>query len=206
MVIFEDVETPRRARRRKPADREMEQQAVTDRLEDELKYCKQRLQETVEQMQATGEELQSANEELQSSNEELQSTNEELTTSKEEMQSLNEELATVNAELQAKVEQLSQTGNDLRNLMNSTEVATIFLDNDLNIKRFTPEATKIIKMIGTDVGRPVSDLVSNLKDMDLAGRAREVLIRWSSKSCRCRLQMAAGTRLAYCLIGLWTTS
>lgn len=176
MIIFEDVETPRRTRRRKPvANEDSEQREIIEHLEEELNNSKQRLQDTVEQMQATAEELQSANEEMQSSNEELQSTNEELTTSKEEMQSLNEELATVNAELQAKVELLSQVNNDMKNLMNSTEIATVFLDNDLNIKRFTSEATKIIKLIETDAGRPVSDLVSNLKGVDLAGDAREVL-------------------------------
>ena len=88
------------------------------------------------------EELRSANEELQSNNEELQSTNEELNSSKEELQSINEEMQTVNAELQAKMEELSQSNNDMRNLLNGIEVATIFLDNDLSVKRFTPQATR----------------------------------------------------------------
>lgn len=175
LVVFEDVVLPKRRRRRRACDTDSQQGAIIEQLESELKYSKERLQETVEQMQATSEELQSANEELQSSNEELQSTNEELTTSKEEMQSLNEELATVNGELQAKVDLLSQVNNDMRNLLNSTQIATLFLDKDLRIRRFTSEATKIIKLIESDVGRPVSDLVSSLKNVDLASDAREVL-------------------------------
>ncbi len=176
MVVFQDVEARKRAASRKTqAPGDPEQRATIEHLEEELKYGKERLQDTVEQMQATAEELQSANEELQSSNEELQSTNEELTTSKEEMQSLNEELATVNAELTAKFDLLSQVNNDMKNLLNSTQIATVFLDNDLKIKRFTSESTKIIKLIETDVGRPLSDLVSNLEDVDLARDARKVL-------------------------------
>ena len=126
-------------------------------------------------MQTSQEELRSANEELQSTNEELQSTNEELTTSKEEMQSLNEELQTVNAELQAKVDELSRANNDMKNLLNSTDIATLFLDNELNVRRFTPQATKIIKLIPGDVGRPITDLASDLRYPELADDAREVL-------------------------------
>ncbi len=89
-------------------------------------------------MQTSQEEFRSANEELQSTNEELQSTNEELTTSREEMQSMNEELQTLNAELQAKVDELTRSGNDMKNLLDSTNIATLFLDKDLNVRRFTP--------------------------------------------------------------------
>ncbi|MHC4316745.1 MAG: PAS domain-containing protein, partial [Planctomycetota bacterium] len=121
------------------------------------------------------EELNSTNEELQSTNEELQSTNEELETSREELQSTNEELETVNSELQDKVEQLSGVNDDLNNLLTSTEIATIFLDNELCIKRFTPNMTEFFKLIGTDVGRPVSDITHNLKYYDLAKDVSEVL-------------------------------
>jgi two-component system CheB/CheR fusion protein len=126
-------------------------------------------------MQTSQEELKSANEEMQSTNEEMQSTNEELTTSKEEMQSLNEELQTVNFELQAKLDELYRTNNDMKNLLNSTDVATLFLDNDLKIRRFTTQATKIIKLIPGDVGRPITDLSSQLLYSELPDDAREVL-------------------------------
>ncbi len=141
----------------------------------ELRYTKQRLQHTIEELQASNEELKSANEELQSGNEELQSTNEEMETSKEELQSLNEELLTVNAELQGKIDELAMTNDDLDNLLNSNEIATIFLDNDLNIKRFTPEAKRIINFITTDVGRPLTDMSSRLTDDRLIEDAQKVL-------------------------------
>jgi two-component system CheB/CheR fusion protein len=126
-------------------------------------------------MQTSQEELRSANEELQSTNEELQSTNEELMTSKEEMQSMNEELQTVNVELQTKADEHSMASNDMKNLLDSTDIATLFLDKDLNVRRFTPQATKIIKLIPADVGRPITDLVSDLNDPTLADDVREVL-------------------------------
>jgi two-component system CheB/CheR fusion protein len=96
-------------------------------------------------------------------------------TSKEEMQSLNEELQTVNTELQAKVDELSRTSNDMKNLLDSTDIATLFLDKDLNVRRFTPQATKIIKLIPADVGRPITDLASELRYPELADDAREIL-------------------------------
>ncbi|MFH0780821.1 MAG: chemotaxis protein CheB [Pseudomonadota bacterium] len=115
-----------------------------------------------EYLQTANEEFKSTNEEMQSVNEELQSTNEELETSREEMQSINEELATVNCELQNKVADLSRANNDMNNLLSGTGIATIFLDNDLHILRFTPNATGIINLILTDLGRPLSHIVSNL--------------------------------------------
>ena len=133
------------------------------------------LQTTREDMQASQEELRSANEEMQSTNEEMQSTNEELTTSKEEMQSLNEELQTVNAELQVRVDELSQSNNDMKNLLNSTDIATLFLDKDLKVRRFTTQATKIIQLIPGDIGRPITDLASDLLYPELVADAREVL-------------------------------
>ena len=126
-------------------------------------------------MQSSHEELKSANEELQSTNEELQSTNEELTTSREEMQSLNEELQTVNAEQHSKMEELARTNNDMKNLLNSTEIITVFLDKELNVRRFTTGANKLFKLIPGDVGRPLSDIVSDLRYPGITGDVLEVL-------------------------------
>jgi two-component system, chemotaxis family, CheB/CheR fusion protein len=127
------------------------------------------------EMQTQQEELKSTNEELQSTNEELQSTNEELTISKEEMQSLNEELQTVNAELQSKVDDLSIVNNDMKNLLNSTEIAIVFLDNQLHVRRFTEQATKIFKLISGDVGRPLGDIVNEMDYPTLQADVEEVL-------------------------------
>jgi two-component system, chemotaxis family, CheB/CheR fusion protein len=120
-----------------------------------LQHTREEMQSIMEEMQTSQEELKTTNEELQSTNEELQSTNEELTTSKEEMQSLNEELQTVNAELMAKVDDFSRVNNDMKNLLNSTDIATLFLDKELNIRRYTNQATKIFKLIKSDIGRPL---------------------------------------------------
>jgi two-component system CheB/CheR fusion protein len=144
-------------------------------LEQKYQQVSMELQTTREDMQASQEELRSANEEMQSTNEEMQSTNEELTTSKEEMQSLNEELQTVNAELQVRVDELSRSNSDMKNLLNSTDIATLFLDKDLKVRRFTTQATKIIKLIAGDMGRPITDLASDLVYPELTADAREVL-------------------------------
>jgi len=144
-------------------------------LEEELQRTREEMQNALEEMQTTQEEQKSTNEELQSTNEELQSTNEELTTSKEEMQSLNEELQTVNAELQSKVDEFLRVNNDMKNLLNSTDIATLFLDKELNIRRYTNQATKIFKLIKSDIGRPFTDLVSDLSYPELANDALEVL-------------------------------
>ncbi len=176
LAVFEDVAPPRRRRgeRLKEGERDRKDDCIAD-LEEELKRSREQLQTTVEEMETSQEELKSANEELQSTNEELQSTNEELTTSKEELQSLNEELTTVNAELQSKIDELSHTNSDMKNLLNSTEIATLFLDRDLNVKRFTTQATKVIHLIASDVGRPISHLATNLVYNRLPEDAREVV-------------------------------
>ncbi len=135
----------------------------------------QELQRTREELQTARQEMQTSQEELQSTNEELQSTNEELTTSKEEMQSLNEELQTVNAELQSRVDDFVRANNDMQNLLNSTDIATVFLDQDFNLRRYTTQATKIIRLIPGDVGRPLTDIVSGLLYPALIEDAREVL-------------------------------
>jgi two-component system CheB/CheR fusion protein len=144
-------------------------------LERQLLRSKEEVQACREEMQTSQEELKSMNEELQSTNEELQSTNEELTTSKEEMQSLNEELQTVNTELQTKLDELSGANNDMKNLLNSTDIATVFLDNELCLRRFTLQAKTIIKFIPSDVGRPITDLASDLLYPSLVTDAHEVL-------------------------------
>jgi two-component system CheB/CheR fusion protein len=131
-------------------------------LKQELRAKEEYLQTTNEELETSNEELKSSNEEMQSVNEELQSTNEELETSKEELQSVNEELATVNTELQTKVADLSRANNDMNNLLAGTGIATVFVDHQLRILRFTPAATKIINLIQSDIGRPVSHIVSNL--------------------------------------------
>jgi two-component system CheB/CheR fusion protein len=144
-------------------------------LESELQRAREIHQSTVEELETANEELKSANEELQSTNEELQSTNEALETSKEEMQSLNEELQTVNAELQGKVEALSRVNDDMKNLLNGTDIATVFLDDDLNIKRYTEQTKRVMRLIPGDVGRPIGDLVSKISYTRLVEDAREVL-------------------------------
>jgi two-component system CheB/CheR fusion protein len=126
-------------------------------------------------LETSNEELKSTNEELQSTNEELQSTNEELETSKEEQQSMNEELTTVNSELQGKIEGLSEANNDLKNLIDAIEVPTIFLNNDLGIKRFTSHATRVINLIQVDIGRPIGDIATKLEHVDISEVARAVL-------------------------------
>lgn len=145
------------------------------KMSAELRHLRSEMQNTVEEMQTSQEELKSTNEELQSTNEELQSTNEELTSSKEEMQSLNEELQTVNAELLTKVDDYSRVNNDMKNLLNSTDIATLFLDKELNIRRFTDQLTMIFKLIKSDIGRPFTDQVSDLIYPELSEDALEVL-------------------------------
>ncbi|AUB61109.1 chemotaxis protein CheR [Methanobacterium subterraneum] len=150
-------------------------------LESELNLTKERLNVTIEEMKSSNEELRSANEELQSMNEESQSTNEELETSKEELQSINEEMVTVNNELQMKIDELTQATDDMNNLFNSTEIAIIFLDRDLNIRRYTKEATNLIKMIESDVGRPFSDIATNLKYDNFTDDIQQVMDRVTFK-------------------------
>ncbi|PKI15833.1 chemotaxis protein CheB [Colwellia sp. 12G3] len=173
MVVFTDVVKPVKSPRRKRGAAEQESQA-------ELQQAHEQIQMLREKMQSSQEELKSTNEEMQSTNEELQSTNEELTTSKEEMQSMNEELQTVNAELQSKVDDLSWVNNDMNNLLDSTEIATIFLDNELHVRRFTAHVSHLFKLISSDVGRPLSDIYTNLNYLELEHNARMVLQTLSS--------------------------
>jgi len=177
LVVFDNAPTslPAKSSRRKKRGPAGEENPNVQALETELLETRELLQSTIEEMTTSQEELKSANEELQSTNEELQSSNEEMTTSKEEMQSLNEELMTVNAELQHKIDELSRASDDMKNLLNSTNIATLFLDNHLKVTRFTTPAADIIKLIPTDVGRPVSDIASSLKGVDLTKEVTYVL-------------------------------
>ncbi|MBF0460583.1 MAG: PAS domain-containing protein [Magnetococcales bacterium] len=143
--------------------------------EKELRSTKEYLQTTIEELEATNEEFKSMNEELQASNEELQSANEELETAREEAQSVNEELATINAEYEEKLITLAKTNNDMVNLMASTAIGTIFLDETLKVVRFTPSATRFVSLIPGDIGRPIQHLVSNLKGKNLSNCAEQVL-------------------------------
>jgi two-component system CheB/CheR fusion protein len=174
MIVFTDViagpieagPAGKRAKRHSPQVTEMEH--ALERARHEVLAVR-------EEMQSTQEELKSSNEEMQSTNEELQSTNEELTTSKEEMQSLNEELQTLNLELQSKVDQLSLASNDMENLLNSTDMATIFLDSALRLRRFTNQAMRMFRLIAGDIGRPLSDIASDLDYVALTHDAEDVL-------------------------------
>lgn len=146
-------------------------------LDRELERMKSYLRDTVEQYEASNEELKASNEELQAMNEELRSATEELETSREELKSINEELTTVNHELKSKVDELGHANSDMHNLMDATAIATIFLDRDLRVTRFTPSAVRLFSLIPSDIGRPLSDLTTHLDYGDLGADAARVLER-----------------------------
>jgi two-component system CheB/CheR fusion protein len=175
MIVFIDVATPLEKKTKAGSKKAPVGSARVRELEEELQHFREQLQTTREEMQSSQEELKSTNEELQSTNEELQSTNEELTTSREEMQSLNEELQTVNAEQLSKMDELSWINDDMKNLLNSTEIVTVFLDNALHVRRFTTGADKLFSLLPGDVGRPLSDIASNLLYPGMTEAAQEVL-------------------------------
>jgi two-component system CheB/CheR fusion protein len=183
LVVFEDIDIVSEVSNSKqdaPDEQTLNSSKMAE-LERELLSTRESHQTTIEELESSNEELKSTNEELQSSNEELQSTNEELESSKEELQSLNEELHTVNTELQSKLEELSAAHDDMHNLLNSTNIATIFVDNDLRVRRFTKEATRIVNLIQTDLGRPLQHVVTNLLYPDMITDLTEVLKRLSTK-------------------------
>ncbi len=150
-------------------------QGEVDDLWSELVRTRDALRNTIEDMEATNEELNAANEEFVSTNEELQSTNEELETSREELQSLNEELHTVNGELEVSNNKLEDTNSDLRNLLECTGIATLFLDRALRIKRYTEPLTRLFNLLPTDMGRPVGHLTTRLRYDTLVADAEQVL-------------------------------
>jgi two-component system CheB/CheR fusion protein len=171
MIVFRDAPaTPSHPGRRAKSSRTADP-AVTDellRLREEVAALRQ-------EMRASQEELQASNEELQSTNEELQSANEELTTSKEEAQSMNEELQTINGELQSKLDDLALAQSDMQNLLNSTDIATLFLDNHLNVRRYTEQIARVIHLREGDIGRPLSELASTLLYPELHADVKETL-------------------------------
>ncbi len=171
LVVFEEAtdrpsldevpsrdEAPREERKEE-ADRDR----IIRELEQELADTRDQLQATIRELESANEELRVANEELITMNEELQSSNEELQTAQEETQSINEELQTVNAELSQKIEQLKEAHSDLENLFRSTEIATIFLDDNLRFQRFTPAATDLFRLRDGDIGRPLEDITSRIE-------------------------------------------
>lgn len=168
--IFQDRSEPRL-----PLLADREDETLVAQLESELKTLRGEFQATINEYETSAEELKAANEEILSINEELQSTNEELETSKEEIQSVNEELNTVNNELNSKIEQLNEVNNDLVNFLNSSEVATLFLDRGVRIKRFTSAAANLFNVISSDVGRPLSHLTHHFSGLDLVLDAQKVL-------------------------------
>ncbi|MBI5260799.1 MAG: PAS domain-containing protein [Bradyrhizobium sp.] len=146
-----------------------------ERIESELRATRERLQATIEELESTNEELKSSNEEYQSLNEELQSANEELETSREELQSVNEELTTVNGELAHRVQELTRATSDLRNFLESTQIATLFLDNDMRVMNFTPAITQVLHVLETDIGRPIAHIKSKIPIEELYDDVRRVL-------------------------------
>jgi two-component system CheB/CheR fusion protein len=180
MVLFQDVGPTESPAPAEPgAAPPGSEEAYLHALEQELRATRERLSTIIEELETTNEELSSANEELQS-------TNEELELSKEELQSLNEELETVNAELCRKVDTLDQTNSDLQNLLDSTQIATIFLDTTLGIKNFTPAISTVLPLRSSDLGRPLGDLAPRFADVDLIGAARDVLrtLAWQERYVR----------------------
>lgn len=174
LVSFEPAPA-RGAGDRKPRSDSKARPSKRAKLEEDLDQMRRDLQTSITSLQAVNEELASANEETQSANEELQSTNEELQTAKEETQSLNEELETVNSELTEKLRSFEQSNDDLLNLMSNIEIATIFLDEHLRVKRFTPQARNVARLIDSDLGRPLADLATRLDYPDLLIDAGRVL-------------------------------
>jgi len=176
VVLFQDYGTdPGHDADDRPLDPSVLRDELVARLEGELRVTKDRLQATIEELESTNEELKSSNEEYQSINEELQSANEELETSKEELQSVNEELQTVNGELAHRVGELARANSDLKNLLESTQIATLFLDNELRVKSFTPSMSEVFHLIESDLGRPIAHIASRVPYPDLEEDVRRVL-------------------------------
>jgi two-component system CheB/CheR fusion protein len=175
LVAFHDTGLARGPTARAPGPADDAAPDDDTRLAQELAATRSQLMAAIADLETSNEELRSFNEEYQSTNEELQATNEELETTKEEMQSVNEELQTINTELIAKNEQLTRLNNDFRNLLESTEIATIFLDPSLHIMRFTPGMTELLHLRESDVGRPITEIAGRLAYPNLSADVATVL-------------------------------
>ncbi len=175
MVVFQDIGGIKPTEAEGTETAEELENANLQQLEVELRATRERLQTTTEELESSNEELKSGNEELSSMNEELQSANEELETSKEELQSINEELQTVNAELNSRVEELSRANSDIANLLESTQIATVFLDRNLAIKSFTPAAKDVFRLVESDTGRPITHVRARFRSDTVQEDAERVL-------------------------------
>ena len=181
LILFDEVEKSDTLAKDLPPVNEVGEkdaaiETVVTRLENELLRTRDRLRATIEQHETSIEEHKASNEELQAINEELRSASEELETSKEELQSVNEELSTVNHELKDKIEEVIRTNSDLQNFLASTDIGTIFLDRDLQIKRYTPRVRELFNIIASDIGRPFAHLTHRLDYDDLENDAAQVLL------------------------------
>ena len=179
LVVFQDrsVDSEFRVDGRVAAEGGAPDDALLAQLERELQAARTDLQDSVAEFENSTEDLKASNEETMSMNEELQSANEELETSKEELQSLNEELEAANSQLHEKVEELDRATSDLLNLITSSDVATLFLDSQLCIKRFTPALAKLLRLRPGDIDRPLGDFTLGLVDESLLDDCRAVLER-----------------------------
>jgi two-component system CheB/CheR fusion protein len=180
LILFDEVEKSDMVAKDSPppgeaVEKDAAMEAVVNRLENELLRTRDRLRATIEQHETSIEEHKASNEELQAINEELRSASEELETSKEELQSVNEELSTVNHELKDKIEEVIRANSDLQNFLASTDIGTIFLDRDLQIKRYTPRVRELFNIIPSDIGRPLSHLTHRLDYDSLENDAAKVL-------------------------------
>lgn len=197
LVSFEDEAS---TQSRPPPDPALaSDEALVRQLEAELVATKEELQSTIEELETSNEELRSSNEEILSMNEELQSSNGQLQASAEELQSLNEELGTVNTSLEQKVNELESANNDIANILSSSDIATLFLDTDLRIRRYTPAATDLMSLIPSDVGRKAGDISRKFRDPDLLDDARTALqeLRMIAKQVRTRAKTYARRVLPY---------
>jgi two-component system CheB/CheR fusion protein len=165
VIIIRDTENIQESALKDAYDADTELMHRLNDLEQELQFSRENLQATIEELETSNEELQATNEELLASNEELQSTNEEL-------QSVNEELFTVNAEYQGKISQMSQLSDDIENFLSASQSAYIFLDDDLNLRRFSSRASRVFNIIDHDIGRPIGHLSHRLQDFDIVGEVK----------------------------------